>query len=384
MLYLSGIILSFFLAFLLLTKKHKSGPDYILVAWLAVLGFHLLSFYLLYTGQDSKYPYIVAMGMPLPLAHGPFLFLYTRQQTIDRPFTANQLLHFLPLLASYAMFIPFFTLSVEQQAAVFMQRGKGFELQSAINLYAIYISGTVYVALSLIRLIRYRRNLVHQFSNTEKINFNWLLYLIIWMAIIWAIVLFVQHSELVFGAAALFAIWIAYFSIRQVQVYSHSHAPSPPQAPQISGYPVIEVNEAPPETTEPLKESPETQVKYQKSNLSEQDAALIHGRLMKLMAEQKPFTDPELTLNDLSEKLTVHPNILSQVINSVEGKNFYDLVNAGRVEEFIRRVSEPGVEQYTLLSIAFDCGFNSKASFNRNFKKYKGITPSEYLKVQLN
>src|ERR1044072_5347615 len=139
MLYLSGIILSFFLSFLLLTKKHKSGADYILVTWLAVLGFHLLSFYVLYTGQDSRYPYIIALGMPLPLAHGPFLYLYTLQQTSDRPFSAKLLLHFIPLLAAYGMFVPFFALTLQQQATVFAQKGKGFELQSAINTYAIYI-----------------------------------------------------------------------------------------------------------------------------------------------------------------------------------------------------------------------------------------------------
>jgi AraC-like DNA-binding protein len=384
MLYLSGIILSFFLSFLLLTKKHKAAADYLLVTWLVVLGFHLLSFYLLYTGQETKYPYIVALGMPLPLAHGPFLFLYTRQQTIDRAFSAKQWLHFIPLLASYAMFAPFFTLPLAQQAAVFTQKGRGYELQSAINSYAIYVSGVVYVTLSIVRLVHYRRSLVHRFSNTEKINFNWLLYLIIWMAIIWTVVLFIQSSELIFGAAALFAIWIAYFSVRQVQVYAQHLSSLSPVTPQPPKDEKIEQNASVLESPVPLTELPEPLTKYQKSTLSNQDAALIHGRLMRLMADEKPFTDPELTLNDLSEKLAVHPNILSQVINSQEGKNFYDLVNAGRVDEFIRRISESGVEQYTLLSIAFDCGFNSKASFNRNFKKYKGVTPSEYLKVQLN
>src|SRR4051812_22719279 len=111
MLYLSGIILSFFLSFLLLTKKKKSYADFILVAWLFFLGFHLLSFYLLYTGQQSQYAIIIGLGVPLPMAHGPFLFLYTRQQTSAPPFKGSSLLHFLPLVLSYAIFLPFFLLT---------------------------------------------------------------------------------------------------------------------------------------------------------------------------------------------------------------------------------------------------------------------------------
>ena len=122
--------------------------------------------------------------------------------------------------------------------------------------------------------------------------------------------------------------------------------------------------------------------KYQKSTLSEQDASLIHERLMHLMAEQKPFKNPDLTLNELAGILEVHPNYLSQVINSKEKKSFYDLINEKRVEEFIKLISQPSNQQYTLLAISYDCGFNSKASFNRNFKKYTGLTPRDYLKQQ--
>nr|WP_246440606.1 helix-turn-helix domain-containing protein [Rhabdobacter roseus] len=70
---------------------------------------------------------------------------------------------------------------------------------------------------------------------------------------------------------------------------------------------------------------------------------------------------------------------LSQVINEKEQKNFYDLINGWRIEEFLKEVKSEKNKKYTLLAIAYDCGFNSKASFNRNFKKYTGKTPTEYL-----
>ncbi|HZG00677.1 MAG TPA: hypothetical protein VEY71_06725, partial [Chitinophagales bacterium] len=188
LLYMAGIVLAFFLSFLLLTKKNKSRADVVLVVWLAVIGFHLLSFYLMYTSRYVSYPAIVA-GFPLPLAHGPFLYLYTRLQTSSRRFKGKDLLHFAPVLLSYLMFGSFYFLPLEQQAEVFRQKGAGYETQMIVNTNAIYISGVVYVAVSLIALLSYRRKLVHRFSNTDKINFNWLLYLIIWMVAKWTVVL---------------------------------------------------------------------------------------------------------------------------------------------------------------------------------------------------
>ena len=100
------------------------------------------------------------------------------------------------------------------------------------------------------------------------------------------------------------------------------------------------------------------------------------------MTNHKLFTESELTLAALAKTLDVHPNHLSQVINSYERKNFYDYINFQRVEEFKRLAPQPDNKNYTLLSMAYECGFNSKTSFNRNFRKVTGISPSEYLLQQ--
>ena len=361
----------------MVTKKHKSPADFILMAWLIIFGIHLLAFYIFFTGQQFDYPLFAGLGMSLPLVHGPFLYLYTYQQTSSKPFQLRQLFHFLPLFLSYLLFSRFFLMTHEQQAQVFRDAGSDFQVESAINLYAIYLSGIVYVALSLIRLLKYRRKMVQQFSNTERINFNWLLYLIIWMVIIWTVILFMRDDNLIFGAASLFVLWIGYFGIRQVQVFTQR------PAPQVT-VPSDPVPVAPAETDGEtvIPTQPAGQVKYQKSSLSPDEAASIHARLRQLMEEKKPFKDPDLTLDDLAEQLDVHPNHLSQVINSREHKSFYDLINEQRVQDFIKHVTRDESQQFTMLAIALDSGFNSKASFNRNFKKYTGHTPSDYLKLQ--
>jgi YesN/AraC family two-component response regulator len=98
------------------------------------------------------------------------------------------------------------------------------------------------------------------------------------------------------------------------------------------------------------------------------------------MRTEKVFKNEELSLAQLAEQLGVHPNNLSQVINTYENKNFYDYINTLRIEEFKALVLLPENSRYTFLSLAFECGFNSKTSFNRNFKKITGQSPTAYLK----
>ena len=71
--------------------------------------------------------------------------------------------------------------------------------------------------------------------------------------------------------------------------------------------------------------------------------------------------------------------LLSAVINSGFSKNFNDFVNEFRVNVFKEKIKDPKLQHLTLLAIAFDCGFNSKATFNRSFKKATGLSPKEWL-----
>lgn len=104
-------------------------------------------------------------------------------------------------------------------------------------------------------------------------------------------------------------------------------------------------------------------------------------KLIQVMTKEKVFLNPELTLNELADKLEMKVSELSHFINSNLNKNFNDFVNEYRVNEFKRLVSAQDVDsKATVIELAFDSGFNSKASFNRIFKEATGMTPSEYRK----
>jgi YesN/AraC family two-component response regulator len=101
--------------------------------------------------------------------------------------------------------------------------------------------------------------------------------------------------------------------------------------------------------------------------------------LMKAMEEEKVYLNPELTLSSLAKKVELTPLQTSEVINGVHGSNFNEYVNGFRVAHFKEEVVKPENKALTLLAVALDSGFNSKATFNRVFKKIEGVSPKEYV-----
>ncbi|MCB0806841.1 MAG: AraC family transcriptional regulator, partial [Bacteroidales bacterium] len=92
-----------------------------------------------------------------------------------------------------------------------------------------------------------------------------------------------------------------------------------------------------------------------------------------------PYLVSDLSLQKLSEMTNIPPHHLSQVINELLDKNFYEFVNGYRVDEVKRLIEKNQGQKYTLLSLAHDSGFNSKSTFNSIFKKYTRLTPREYM-----
>lgn len=121
--------------------------------------------------------------------------------------------------------------------------------------------------------------------------------------------------------------------------------------------------------------------KYKKSALSEKQIEHIKKDLSGFMEKERPYLNPKLNLYDLAESVNVSTNQLSQLLNESIGKNFYDYVNSYRLEHFLKLIKEPKYRNYTILALAYECGFNSKTTFNLFFKKTLGTTPSDYFKT---
>lgn len=281
-------------------------------------------------------------------------------------------------------------MSTAEKEGLIIGKVAGYETTIFIVDMVTNLSGIVYFTWSLLLLRKHRRNILNQFSFTDKINLRWLQYLIYGLGLIWVAVL-IGDTNLIYGLAVLFVFFIGYYGIKQVGVFSYNHTFQGNTDSIVSLQPLPEKDNsvflqddfhtAVSYTSPEIQiQQPEAKKKYQKSGLSEEDAKKIYQRLTENMERDKLYKNPEITLTELANLLQVHPNILSQVINSLEQKNFFDYINELRTNEFKQIVVLEKNRKYTLLSLALECGFNSKTSFNRNFKKATGLSPSDYLR----
>ncbi len=355
MFFVAGIGLAVFIEFLLISKKSKSESDKILTMWMFLIILHLFTFYLFFTGDAYEFPFLLGIEHPLPLLHGVFLYYYVCYVTKQLPERRSLLfLHLLPAALMYAWLSPFFILPAEQKIQIYRNKGAGYETFGLVKSWAITFSGLVYVAWSALLLRRHRKNIRESFSDLHKVSLRWLQILTYGLGGIWILVILFRSDMLTFSGVVLFVFLIGFLGVRQGDIFGQN----------------------PPVPAE--EEDGEQKKKYTKSGLSDEVSEELHRSLIALMAEEEPYKKSDLSINDLSSKLGVHPNYLSQVINQREGKNFYDFVNGYRIEEFKRLIQTNKNQQFTLLSLAFDCGFSSKSSFNRCFKKATGQTPSEF------
>jgi len=379
MIFIIGITIAFLLEFLLLSKKGKDKSDKILAVWMFLIGLHLFLYYIIYTGLYTKFPSTIGLILPLPLVHGPLLYLYV--SALTRQFPRKKLYlfaHFAPPFILYIYLIGFFTLPAAEKILAMETGGAGYEVFNMIKEILIILSGIGYVTLSQILLYRHRKNIKNQFSAIEKINLNWLQYIVLGICFIWIVVIFsdlipeetlkmnkVNSDILVFTAVVLFVCFLGFFGLKQTSIFS------------VQAVHLLEFQDMQSST---YTKSHEFE-KYAKSGLKNTDAELLHKKLTDYMKVEKPYLNSQLSLSKLGDSFGVHSNYLSQVINERESKNFYDYINGYRIEEFKRLASDPKKKRLSILALAFECGFNSKSAFNNCFKKFTSQTPSEFMKL---
>lgn len=111
------------------------------------------------------------------------------------------------------------------------------------------------------------------------------------------------------------------------------------------------------------------------------EIVLWKSKIETLIQAEKLYQNPELTLTDLAKKLETNAAVISKTINQGFQMNFNDCINNYRIEAVKNSFSNGEHKKSTLLGIAFDSGFNSKATFNRAFKKNTGKTPKEFIET---
>lgn len=212
---------------------------------------------------------------------------------------------------------------------------------------------------------KYRAWLNENFSDTEKIKFDWLRNFLYVFTFI-----FVLGAIFDFTGTFLFPLsYIQYFYFEFVLALLTYYL-------AIAGYlrsQTIELN-----FTEAKSEKIEEAAEEKRTPVLEHELKSLKTRLQSLMETEKPFLDSQLTLSVLAKQLGVNTTVLSYIVNSGFGVNFNDFVNEYRIAEVKNKLSGGAAETENLLGIALNSGFNSKATFNRAFKKFTGVSPKEF------
>lgn len=131
-------------------------------------------------------------------------------------------------------------------------------------------------------------------------------------------------------------------------------------------------------TAMPQRESVDKK-KYAHSGISEALARDLKNKVLQLMEDEKVYLDSDLKLKDLADRLGLSVPNTSQLINQNLHKDFNTFINEYRIEAAIDLLENNA--SLTLRNVAYEAGFNNNVTFYKAFKKYKGTSPSEYLKA---
>ena len=212
---------------------------------------------------------------------------------------------------------------------------------------------------------KYRAWLDENYSDTEKIKFDWLrnfLYIFTFI--------FVLGAVFDFTGSFIFSLsYIQYFYFEFVLALTTYYL-------AIAGY--LRSQTIEPHFTVADGAKTEAASEERRALLPEKELENLKAKLQNLMRNDKIYLEPNLTLNDLAKSIGVNSAVLSFAINKGFDKNFNDFVNEYRIGEVKKKLNGGAAENLNLLGIAFDCGFNSKATFNRAFKKFTGTSPKEF------
>lgn len=120
--------------------------------------------------------------------------------------------------------------------------------------------------------------------------------------------------------------------------------------------------------------------KYTNSSLSKKQILDFQNQLKKAMEQEKLYLNRNLSIDIVAHNANISKQHISEVLNVHMNTNFQDFINSYRVKAFIHSVKNNEYKNYTILAVANEVGFNSKSTFNAVFKKFKGVTPTEFKK----
>lgn len=364
---ISGIVQSVILAgALIFNRRGNRQSNRLIGLFVLICGLHFSWSLIIDTNLADIFVQIFWFPYSYLLAIGPLLFFYTKSLTeFDFRFSINDWVHFLPVLLEVLAESYFIRESIRHDKLFYDVNGfLGFRI---VELIGTATSILVYGRQSLMVIKIHETRVVEQFSNQKDVTLLWLSKLIKYLRVLWIFWLVFELSFILFWQFKmhLIPVYLLLYILLGIITYSNYWI-----AIQALG------------KSEALIEKKVISLPSENINvysrLNESEIKGYTEALGQLMEAEKLYLHETLSLRTLAARLQMDPNLVSYVLNHVFRKSFYDYVNEFRIEEVKIKMDDPAYTHLKIVEIAYECGFNSKATFNRVFKKFTGKSPSEY------
>jgi len=331
----------------------------------AMIAFHVLALW----GEAFRFlaykytPYLFFVFEVAYFLEGPILLWYTRSLIFkDFRLRMPDLVHLIPAaLTPFVLYALYFRhpYAVREEIALNFENYGLIEPGFDWVIHPEKAIVVVYGFLCLYQIITYRRHLRQNYSNTEQIDLAWLMLLIggflaSWMCLLAAHLLGLAGFAQPATAIAIAANYVTLILLNVLIFYALLY----------NG------------VFEGLSQG---QTEQDRSEDDEKIAQYVEP-VLRGIADEKLYLNPKLTLEEFSARIALPQRIVSRTINSHLNQNFHEFVNRYRVDEAKRALLATGEQEMAINEIAEASGFNSKPAFNRFFKKFTGMTPTEYRK----
>lgn len=346
--YLSIALAVFVLSYLIFFKERKTTLVFfgLFMASYVSPNFSYISNSL---GIREVYPNMKFIPIGFYYFSMPLFYLYTKS-LLEQVKTKELIICLLPGVAEFLFMLILFLLPYEISAKF---HENYYWLFLAILGVLLNVFSLFFVFLTLKRIYNYHNKFLNFFSNTQKVNLNWIrnvAYLLLFVYLFQLMSLFFDienAANIIYFVDSIFSLccvyWISIFAIKQPHVHSE-----------------FEVFD----TSKVIVDSKQNDF----------------DKIISILSEKKSYKNPNFTVVDLAELVQLHPKKVSQTINQFANKNFNHFINEFRVNEAKQLLADSSYDILTIEAIYKDAGFNSKSVFNTVFKQVTCDTPSSFKK----
>lgn len=354
-----GITVSVFMGILLLSQKEKKHISVSLLAALLMLsGLTLLNDVLVTSGISNRIKQLYFIPIFFSLSIAPLFYLFVKSKFKYR-LDKFDLFHLVIPLVQFGIYGSIGFRSVAFKSMIYNENA--FQIYLQVESFLFPISLVVYTVLALSLL---KRNNYEAFFWSYDIK-NWLTNFSAGMVLIALMEFCFSLMEYYIPQGVLpdFPFYLIHTFILSAFVFWIS----------INGfkqYYPLQIF-----ISKPVQDDPA---------INEKELSVLVKKLKLLMEKDQVFLNPDLNLELLSRYLEVTEKNCSYILNQGLNVNFNQYINKYRIDAFKKRIEQGENKTYTLTSLAYECGFNSKSTFNRVFKLNCGITPSEFVRTAQN